>query len=38
VGDMEYAEAPERPLGREGIYGRDSRRLGSSLDLHTPFP
>lgn len=24
---MEYDEAPERPLGREGIYGCDSREL-----------
>jgi len=35
---MEYDEALERPLGREGIYDRDLRRAGSSLDLHTPSP
>ena len=38
VGEMEYDEALERPLGREGIYDRDLRRASSSLDLHTPSP
>jgi len=35
VGETEYDEALEKP---NGIYGRDSRRSGSSLDLHAPSP